>query len=37
MPFISRSIGTVISLSTSSAEWPGHWAVIETIGGDRSG
>ena len=37
MPFISRSIGTVISRSTSSAEWPGHCVLISTIGGDRSG
>ena len=37
MPFISRSIGTVISRSTSSAAWPGHWVMISTIGGDRSG
>ncbi len=36
-PFISTSIGTVMSRSTSSAAWPGHWVMISTIGGERSG
>jgi hypothetical protein len=37
MPFIPTSTGTVISRSTSSAAWPGHWVMISTIGGERSG
>ena len=37
MPFISVSIGTVTSRSTSSAAWPGHGVEISTMGGDRSG
>ena len=37
MPFMPRSTGTVISRSTSSEVWPGHWAMTSTIGGDRSG
>ncbi len=36
-PFISRSTGTVMSRSTSSAACPGHWVMISTIGGERSG
>ena len=36
-PFISVSIGTVMSRSTSSAAWPGHWVTISTIGGEMSG
>jgi hypothetical protein len=37
MPFISFSTGTVISRSTSSAARPGHWVMISTMGGERSG
>ena len=37
IPFISISSGTVMRRSTSSAAWPGHWVMISTIGGDRSG
>ena len=36
-PFICSSTGAVINRSTSSAAWPGHWVMISTIGGDRSG
>ena len=36
-PFISSSVGTVISRSTSSAAWPGHCVMISTRGGERSG
>ena len=36
-PFISVSIGTVTSRSTSSAALPGHCVMISTIGGDKSG
>ena len=37
MPFISISIGMVTSLSISSGEWPGHWVINSTWGGERSG
>ena len=37
MPFISRSTGTVIRRSTSSAARPGHWVITSTMGGDKSG
>ena len=37
MAFMPSSTGTVISRSTSSAEWPGHCVTMSTIGGDRFG
>ena len=37
IPFIPRSTGTVTSRSISSAEWPGHWVITSSIGGERSG
>src|SRR6185437_3856676 len=37
VPFMPASTGTVISRSTSSAAWPGHWDMISTIGGETSG
>src|SRR5450631_4140747 len=37
IPFIPSSTGTVISRSTSSAACPGHWVMISTMGGERSG
>ncbi len=37
MPFISISIGTVISRSTSSGAWPCHCVITSTIGGEMSG
>ena len=36
-PLNAVSSGIVISRSTSSAAWPGHWVMISTLGGDRSG
>src|SRR5208282_2567974 len=37
MPFISISSGIVTRRSISSAAWPGHWVMISTWGGERSG
>ena len=37
MPFISISSGMVTSRSTSSEACPGHWVMISTCGGERSG
>src|SRR5580704_1946994 len=37
MPVISVSTGMVINRSTSSEAWPGHWVMISTMGGERSG
>ena len=37
IPFISTSSGIEISRSISSDAWPGHWVMISTCGGERSG
>ena len=37
VPFMPASTGTVMRRSTSSAAWPGHCAMISTMGGEISG